>query len=199
MNNMNDPYSVLGISSSASDEEVKQAYRRLAKKYHPDNYMNSPLADTASEKMKEINDAYDRILNERRQQKKGSSGTNPSYQYTQSGLTHIRMLINNGNFTAADEELSDIPSNQRNAEWYYLMGVVTYQRGWLEDAYNYFQTACRMDPSNVEYQAFFNRVREQRSGTQGGYQANTSSSGCDCCDICTCLMCSDCLCSFCGN
>ena len=199
MNNMNDPYSVLGISSSSSDEEVKQAYRRLAKKYHPDNYMNSPLANTASEKMKEINDAYDRILNERKHQKRENSGSGASYQYSQSGLTHIRMLINNGNFTAADEELSDIPSNQRNAEWYYLMGVVTYQRGWLEDAYNYFQTACKMDPSNVEYQAFFNRVREQRSGTQGGYQANTNNSGCDCCDICTCLICSDCLCSFCGN
>ena len=58
---MNDPYSVLGVSPSASDEEVKKAYRELARKYHPDNYQNNPLADLAEEKMKEINEAYDQI------------------------------------------------------------------------------------------------------------------------------------------
>ena len=58
---MRDPYSVLGVSQSASDEEVKKAYRELARKYHPDNYQNNPLADLAEEKMKEINQAYDTI------------------------------------------------------------------------------------------------------------------------------------------
>ena len=50
---MNDPYQVLGISENASDEEVKRAYRELARKYHPDNYHDNPLADLAQEKMKE--------------------------------------------------------------------------------------------------------------------------------------------------
>ena len=58
---MNDPYSVLGITPEATDEEVKQAYRTLARKYHPDNYQNNPLADLAEEKMKEINEAYEAI------------------------------------------------------------------------------------------------------------------------------------------
>ena len=56
---MNDPYSVLGVSPDASDEEIKRAYRELARKYHPDNYQNNPLADLAEEKMKAINEAYD--------------------------------------------------------------------------------------------------------------------------------------------
>ncbi|MCL2367524.1 MAG: DnaJ domain-containing protein, partial [Oscillospiraceae bacterium] len=59
---MSDPYKVLGVSPSASDDEVKKAYREQARKYHPDNYHNNPLADLAQEKMKEINEAYDAIL-----------------------------------------------------------------------------------------------------------------------------------------
>lgn len=70
---MNDPYSVLGVSPNASDEEIKKAYRELARKYHPDNYQNNPLADLAEEKMKEINEAYETITKQR-------SGGGGSYQ-----------------------------------------------------------------------------------------------------------------------
>ena len=58
---MSDPYSVLGVKPDASDDAIKRAYRELARKYHPDNYQNNPLADLAEEKMKEINQAYDTI------------------------------------------------------------------------------------------------------------------------------------------
>ena len=57
---MNDPYQILGVSENASDEEIKKAYRDLARKYHPDNYHDNPLADLAQEKMKEINAAYEK-------------------------------------------------------------------------------------------------------------------------------------------
>ncbi len=62
---MRDPYEVLGVSPNASDEEIKRAYRELARKYHPDNYQNNPLADLAEEKMKEVNEAYDAITKSR--------------------------------------------------------------------------------------------------------------------------------------
>ena len=52
---MSDPYVTLGVSRTSSDEEIKKTYRELARKYHPDNYVNNPLADLAQEKMKEIN------------------------------------------------------------------------------------------------------------------------------------------------
>ena len=69
---MTDPYKVLGVSPGASDDEIKDAYRRLARKYHPDNYVNNPLSDLATEKMKEINEAYDEI---QRQRKSGGSSS----------------------------------------------------------------------------------------------------------------------------
>ena len=62
---MNDPYKVLGVPRDATDEEIKKAYRELARKYHPDNYVNNPLSDLVEEKMKEINEAYDTIQKER--------------------------------------------------------------------------------------------------------------------------------------
>ena len=73
---MRDPYTVLGVSPSATDEAVKKAYRELARKYHPDNYQNNPLADLAEEKMKEINEAYDTITKQRSSgYSQGSGGT----------------------------------------------------------------------------------------------------------------------------
>ena len=78
---MTDPYVVLGVSRTASDEEIKKKYRELARKYNPDNYANNPLADLAQEKMKQINEAYDAITKER-------AGGGAQYKtYTQPGST----------------------------------------------------------------------------------------------------------------
>ena len=75
---MKDPYSVLGVNKNATDEEIKNAYRELARKYHPDNYTDNPLSDLAGEKMQEINEAYDAIMNSRRN--KGKNTYDGSYQ-----------------------------------------------------------------------------------------------------------------------
>ena len=90
---MSDPYKVLGISRDATDEQVKEAYREMAKKYHPDNYQGSPIADLANEKMKEVNEAYDQIMNERKNRKNGGSssqgysgGYNPNYSNPNSNF-----------------------------------------------------------------------------------------------------------------
>ena len=75
---MSDPYRVLGVSPSASDDEIKKAYRDLARKYHPDNYHDNPLADLAQEKMKEINEAYDLITKQRASGHSSSTGSGQS-------------------------------------------------------------------------------------------------------------------------
>ena len=63
---MNDPYKILGVSPDADEDEIKKAYRALARKYHPDKYRDSDLADLANEKMKEVNAAYEEIQNIRK-------------------------------------------------------------------------------------------------------------------------------------
>ena len=195
---MKEPYEVLGVSRNATDEEIKAAYKELAKKYHPDNYANSPLADLAEEKMKEINEAYDTVISKR---KRKSSDNNRGY-YTSGEFADIRNLINQGRLEEAQELLDGIATDKRSAEWYFLNGAVLYRRGWYDDAYTSYATACRMDPSNMEYRDALNRMARQRNGsfnTTGGYSTAYNSGGCSACDVCQGLICADCCCECMGG
>ena len=84
---MTDPYQVLGVSPNSSDDEVKRAYKELSRKYHPDSYMDNPLAGLAEEKFKEVQDAYTQIMDQRAaggqgyQQGYQQGGQNPYNQY----------------------------------------------------------------------------------------------------------------------
>ena len=197
---MTDPYKVLGVTRDTADDDIKKAYRALARKYHPDNYADSDLADLAGEKMKEINEAYDQIQKERAQKTSGgyagSSGSSYSYAGSEPTLNRIRMLINAGRFSEAGILLDSIPAGERRAEWNYLKGCTLLQRGWYHDAQKYFEIACYMDPGNAEYRAALQNMR----GAAGQYgKTYTSIGGCSACDICQGLICADCLCECCGG
>lgn len=196
---MTDPYKVLGISRDATDEEVKKAYRDLARKYHPDNYVNNPLSDLVQEKMKEINEAYDEIQKQRAEGKKYNDEGSSESSYS-SEFAHIREMVNEGNFSDADIVLDSIANSERNAEWNFLKGCVLTQRGWYFDAQKFFETACYLDPNNAEYRAALNNIRGTASQYGRGYRTTTSSTGgCSACDVCTGLLCADCLCECCGG
>ena len=192
---MNDPYKVLGVAKDATDEEIKKAYRNLARKYHPDNYVNNPLADLVEEKMKEINEAYDTI----QKQRSAQNGTNSS---SSSGVSfaQIRILINQGRFSEAGTYLDYVPVSDRNAEWNFLKGCVLAKRGYYYDAQKYYETACYLDPENAEYHDALNKfknINTQRGENYTSGQRHTSS--CDTCDVCSTLICADCCCECMGG
>ncbi len=188
---MKDPYQVLGVSPEASEADIKKAYRKLAKKYHPDNYANSEFSDIANEKMKEINEAYDEIL----RQKAYSQNNGASYQTGSSSgeFVRIRQLIAAGRFAEA-EILLDRHSH-RTAEWYYLKGLCAMNSRNFNHAANYFAQAYRLEPNNAEYAQMFSRFQ----GAQQNYGNYRTNGYFDVCDICSALLCADCLCGCCGG
>ena len=201
---MTDPYQVLGVDPSASDDEIKRAYRELARKYHPDNYQNNPLADLAEEKMKEINAAYESITKERAsgthsagsQSSYTNSGSRQSSNSYQSGGTvyqQARQAINLGDLGRAEQLLRTAPT--QNGEWHFLMGSIAYRKGWLDEAMQHYQMACRLDPTNGEYRQALAMMQ------QGGqaYRPYGYGGGADACDCCTTMMCLNCLCGGCGG
>ena len=201
---MRDPYSVLGIDSSASDEEVKRAYREQARKYHPDNYQNNPLADLAEEKMKEINEAYDAITKMRSggggsYTTSSAGGYSGGYQQQQQRpygggtavYAQVRNAINMGNLGQAEQLLHGVPN--RDGEWYFLMGSIAYRKGWLDEAMQNYQRAVQMEPGNMEYRQALAMMQ------QGGPAYRTYGNGTtDAMDCCTTMLCLNCLCNGCN-
>ena len=192
---MNDPYQILGVSEKATDDEVKKAYRDLARKYHPDNYHDNPLADLAQEKMKEINAAYEEI---NRQRSGGSNGYGRSgygrtsyqnygsQQYysgsSSSVLQQVRIAIQSGDISRAEALL--VNYNDHNAEWNFLRGAVCYRRGWMDEAKRYYQTACQMDPGNAEYRQALDFME---NGAQATYHPNGTVFSTNLCGSSACL------------
>jgi len=192
---MKDPYEVLGLKRGASMEEVKHAYRILAKKYHPDMNVDNPLADLAEEKFKEIQQAYDDIMN-------GTSSSS-SYQSnsgynsnSNSSLNSIRQQVNMQRYQDAIKSLNSVTA--RNAEWNFLMGVCYVNLGSTGQGLQFVQNAVNMDSRNQEYQNFLNQISnmqntyQQRAYNYGGRGSNST-------DCCTQLICADCLCECLGG
>ncbi len=199
---MKNPYEVLGVPDNASDDEIRQAYRELARKYSSDNYSGGPLSDIANEKMKEIDNAYDSIILNRGNKSGGggSRAKNTENQYSSSfsDYSDIREQIKSGRYDDANTLLDGIPKQLRTAEWYYLKGSIQYRQGWLEEAAKNFNTACSMDPENAEYRSALNNFNNSRNG---GYRTTQTqnSKGCSGCDICSGLICADCCCECFGG
>ena len=182
---IDDPYQVLGVSRDASDDEIKQAYRRLAKKYHPDVNPGDPVA---AKKMQQVNAAYEQIKNPEkaqsnpgqgsynpygnydpfggfggyRQQRYGSSGASGG-QYQQAAYQYIR-------FGRYQEALNALQSDSnRNARWYYLSALANNGLGNQVTALEHIRKAVSMEPDNREYLDALDAI--QHGGTAYRQQA----------------------------
>ena len=204
-----DPYKVLGVSPDASDEDIKRAYRRLAKKYHPDL---NPGDQEAARKMQEVNAAYEQIKNPEKfsQQQSGGygngyggyydpfggyrqqsySGSQTGDQYQQSAYQYIRF----GRYQEALNALSNSP--ERNARWYYLSALANDGLGNQVTALEHIRRAVSMEPDNVQYLQTLQIIEQggsayrQQAGNFGGFQMR----GSPCSSLLMCWLCNLCCC-----
>lgn len=209
---MQDPYRVLGVSPSVTEDEIKKAYRNLAKKYHPD--VNNGSAE-AEARMKEVNEAYSLVMKMRREGTAGASSGQNAYggysgygnpyggfygygggqgygQNTHSSdplLTAARNYVRSGHYREALNVLEGI--KERSAEWYYLCGETQLGLGNRVAALNYARQAVSMDPNNFEYRSLLARLEGRSAGyTTNGAPFNAQQF------ICRSPMTMCCLCSL---
>ena len=202
---MNNPYEVLGIKPGASESEIKAAYKELVKKYHPDKYQNNPLADLAEEKLQEVNEAYDMLMkNQGAGQTAGRNYGGSPYgrqNYSRQNQSYgggsnyyaVRQAIDRGDLAGAEQMLINAPA--RDAEWFFLSGMISYRKGWVDDAVSNIRQAIDLDPNNFEYQRAYQQINAQanmyrtRSNGQGYNNRNSDM----CSDCCTLYLCSSCI------
>ncbi|MCI9133635.1 MAG: DnaJ domain-containing protein [Lachnospiraceae bacterium] len=172
---MGDPYQVLGVSRTASEEEIKKAYRALSRKYHPDANINNPHKDQAEARFKEVQQAYQQIMKERTSGYSGGSYEQRNQQYGGFGdfgdfwgyggqntrqrnagreedtrMQAAANYINNGYYREALHVLQDM--GQRNARWYYYSAVANAGAGNNVIALEHARKAAELEPGNMQYQ-----------------------------------------------
>ena len=180
------PYDVLGVPQSASDDEIKRAYRELSRKYHPDANVNNPLRDLAEEKFKEVQEAYDTIMRERENGGGYSYGYGGGHQNPE--MQAVYNFIGNRRFQDALNMLNRMPN--RTAEWYYLSALANNGVGNNVLAKDHAAQAVNMEPNNVQYRQFLNQLswnsqRYQTNPYGRGYGSGDSPCGTGnmCCDL----------------
>ena len=213
---MRDPYAVLGLRPGASEDEVKKAYRNLSRKYHPDANINNPNKEQAEEKFKEVQAAYNSIMD------KNTGGHGPGSSYGAYGgfggfagansawnrarndgggtskeearLTAAQNFIMNGKYNEALRTLSDI--SERNGRWYYLSAAANMGAGNQATAKEHIERAISLEPNNMEYRRFQDRMNGggdwyvQRGM---GYGMPNAYNGSLCCDLCLNYLICSCL------
>ena len=211
---MQDPYRVLGVSPQATDDEIKKAYRALAKKYHPDVNNGSAQAEA---RMKEVNEAYSTVMKLRREGGSagygagsygagsyGAGGYGGGYSASSANphLQAARNYIRAGRYQEAMNVLEGVM--ERGAEWYYLCGEASLGLGNRVAALNYARQAVSMDPNSLEYRALLSRLeggaRFYRNGGMGqGFAMPTVLCGNPLLSCCAINLLCNLLCNCCGG
>ena len=123
----------------------------------------------------------------------GGYNGNPNQSSSSPEFQQVRQMMNAGNLYGAEAVLNK--SSVKNAEWYYLSGLVSYRKGWYDDAVQKMQTAVSMEPNNMEYRQGMNLIMNNggmyRNAAYGrGYDSSNDMM----CKLCQLYICLDCLC-----
>ena len=131
----------------------------------------------------------------------GGNNYNNNYSNNYGGnnakFAYIRSLIQQRRIADADAELNR--TNDGSAEWHFLKGVVCLSKGWHFEGIQHLQTACNMDPGNMEYRNALNSVNMRGGAYMGRSNAYGYNSGPDACSCCSNLLCADCCCEMMGG
>lgn len=196
---MTDPYKVLEVSPQATDDEIKRAYRVLSRKYHPDANIGNPDKKQAEERFKEIQQAYQTIVDERERKSAYSNGsfsgfsdfaesnygnTSDSDEY-QMHLRAAANYIRNNYFTEAINVLNQM--EEQTGDWYYLSAVANAGLGNNILALEHAKTAVLLEPNNIRYQHLVSQLEAGSNwyqGMQTPYQSAGMSYGNCCLNTC---------------
>ena len=197
-----DPYKILGVSPNASDEEIKRAYRALAKKYHPDR---NPGDAEAAKKMQQVNAAYEQIKNPEKAHQSGGYGggysqydpfgfggyQQRSYTNTNSGDNYQQAAMNYIRFGRYQEALNALNNAaERNARWYYLSALANNGLGNQVTALEHIRRAVSMEPDNPEYLDALNQIEHggaayrRQAGNFSGFEMRSNP----CMNLCLCYF-----------
>lgn len=213
---MSDPYSVLGVGRGATDKEIKKAYREKSRKFHPDSYSDETQKKWAEDKFREVQEAYNQIVEERSgggRQSYGGYGGYSSQSYSEEDQ-HLMAAMNYIRARRYNEAINVLNSmSERNARWYYFSSYANLGLGNNVVAMDYAQKACEMEPDNAEYRQYYQRLQQGGGmgygspfgggygGGYGGYggYGNYGDSSCGTGSLCCDLWCADTLCECMGG
>lgn len=217
---INDPYSILGVTRGATDREIKKAYREKSRKFHPDSYSDENQKKWAEDKFREVQDAYNQIVDERSGKTGGYGGyggqSGQNYSEEDQHLMAAMNYIRAGRFNEAINVLNSM--SERNARWYYFSSYANLQLGNNVVAMDYAKKACEMEPGNREFTRYYQSLQQGGGmgygtpfgggygggfggyggyGSYGGYGGRGSDCGTGnlCCD----LWCMDTMCECMGG
>jgi DnaJ-class molecular chaperone len=166
-------YKMLNLTSSATIEEVEQAYQTLKEKYKAERFLEGEAGNDAARRLTEIETAYNAIKNYNAQQiNEEKSGTL---------FAEIETALKSGDVTTAQQKLDLF--DERNAEWHYLQSVVFYKKNWINESKKQLEIAVDMAPNVQKYKDALtkmtetvNRANEQAKTNSSSYTQTTSSS-----------------------